>query len=767
MRVYSNLWKTYGFIVVSSMVTALVMSYISWLEIKDNARIELEYANKIVTHSMQQVLNKDEALLEVLGARLIELEAMQQPEKSQVLINELLRKNPDLAGIGLADPSGQLIITSFNIDRENLPNLLTTPETRASFKRAMAIDAMVIGRTYFMKALQTWVIPLRYRITDEQGEVLAVMTTGLKLNSTDSIWSGDNLPEHVQLSVIRPGYYRQYTLNIDVPNMADWYNEKIPQHRVDDFFRVLQTQTGHDAESLITTNEVISLISTDAFDQDQMTAISYDPTYEQYTLVHIPMGILYARMLVPTAWLMILLLAFNVSLYFIFRFNNRLQDESTRKLEFQARHDLLTNLPNRRFLLEEFKGWQQSRAGVFSVLFIDLDDFKISNDLHGHSVGDRILKEVVQRIKAIFTECLNVRQGGDQFIILCKVVDEAELTVICKRFFSVLQQPIIVDELEFSIRASIGVSRAPVDGSDIDELLRKADMAMYRAKNLKSGVSLYSKDLEVHAMRVAKVEKELRHALARNEFSVLYQPQVRADNQSVVGVEALLRWHNAELGEVSPNEFISIAESTGLIKDIGKYVFETALSEMIDVCEALEGCGGIYSKGVCKLRLSVNVSVQQLLDDSFSDFICAILYKHGEAGLPVMIEVTESIFIHDLDKTRLILQKIKQSGVGISLDDFGSGYSSLNILNKLPISELKIDKEFVRDILSDDQDLLLIQSIISISKSMGIPVLAEGVESSEQARVLTDNGCDLYQGFYFSKPLNKENLTVFLAEHKK
>jgi len=743
------------------------MSYISWLDIKDNARIELQYANTLVTRSMQQVLNKDEALLEVLGTSLIELEAMQQTEKAQALINELLRKNPDLAGIGLADPSGQLIMTSFNIDRKNLPNLLTTPETSASFKRAMAVDAMVIGRTYYMKALQTWVIPLRYRIIDEQGEVIAVMTTGLKLDSTDSIWSGDNLPEHVKLSVIRPGYYRQYTLNIDVPNIVDWYNKKVPQQRVDGFFRALQAQTGHDEESLLTSNEVISLISTDAFDQEQMTAVSYDAVYEQYTLVRIPMGILYARMLQPTTWLMILLLAFNVSLYFIFKLNNRLQDKSTRKLEFQARHDLLTGLPNRRFLLEEFKGWQQSRGGLFSVVFIDLDDFKVSNDLHGHSVGDRILIEVVQRINATYTKCMNIRQGGDEFIILCATIDDAELMVICKRFFSVLEQPIVIDELEFSIRASIGISRAPVDGSNIDELLRKADMAMYRAKSLKCGVNLYSKDLEVQAMRVANLEKELRHALLRSEFSVVYQPQVSADNQSVIGVEALLRWHNAELGEVSPSEFISIAESTGLIKDIGKYVFETALSEMIEVCKALDSCSGFQFKGVSKLRLSVNVSVQQLLDNSFSDFICALLYKHGETGLPVTIEVTESIFIHDLDKTRLILEKIKQSGIGISLDDFGSGYSSLNILNKLPISELKIDKEFVRDILSDDQDLLLIKSIISISKSMGIPVLAEGVESSEQARVLTDNGCDLYQGFYFSKPLNQEELTAFLSGHKK
>ncbi|NOQ88812.1 MAG: EAL domain-containing protein [Gammaproteobacteria bacterium] len=464
-------------------------------------------------------------------------------------------------------------------------------------------------------------------------------------------------------------------------------------------------------------------------------------------------------MLVPTTWLMILLLAFNVSLYFIFRFNNRLQGESTRKLEFQARHDLLTDLPNRRFLLEEFKGWQQSRGGLFSVLFIDLDDFKVSNDLHGHTVGDRILIEVVQRINATYTKCMNVRQGGDEFIILCTVLDEAELMVICKRFFSVLEQPIVIDELEFSIRASIGISRAPVDGSDIDELLRKADMAMYRAKSLKCGVYLYSKDLEIYARRIAQVEKELRNALSLNEFSLVYQPQIDAGSQTIIGVEVLLRWNNPELGVVSPDEFISIAESTGLIKDIGKYVFETAVREMVDVYHRLYPDSDNHHN---KIRLSVNVSVQQLLNDNFADYICAVLYQYGDAGVPVMVEVTESVFIHDLEKTRLILDKIVQAGVGISLDDFGTGYSSLNILNKLPISELKIDKDFVRDILSDKQDWLLIQSIISMSKNLGIPVLAEGVENDEQARILAEKGCDLYQGFYFSKPLEKDDLLAYL-----
>ena len=746
------------------MLTAVAMIYIGWLDIKSEASVELRYTNNIVTSSMQQVLHKNEALLEILGERLIELESELETVRAQNLVNNLLRGNPDLAGIGLADTDGQLVLTSFNIDRDKLPNLMNTPETTATFKQALNADHMVIGRTYYMPALRDWVIPLRYRIMDEWGKVSAVMTTGIKLESSDSLWSGNNLPEHVKLTIVRSDYYRQYSLHQDQMDYEHWYGARIAQERVDRFFYLLFEQTGFDADSFRSSGKVVLLALKSASGVNALSAVSYDPVYGNYTFTSTPLSVLYARMLMPVTWLLLLLFIFNITLYFIFRVNERLLEESKSKLEFQAKHDELTQLPNRRYLLDEFDGWQRSQEGSFSVLFIDLDDFKISNDLHGHSVGDRILQEVAKRIHVVFPDCMNIRQGGDEFIILCHETDETELMVRCKVFLEKLHEPILLDELDFSIRASIGIACAPTDGGDIDELLRKADMAMYRAKNQKSGIYLYSKDLEMRTQRIERIENALIHALQNNEFHLEYQPQVDASSKSIIGVEALLRWNNTAMGHVPPDEFICIAESTGLIQDIGKFVFETAVREMQEIQEMFFMRHNAHPLALGKLRLSINVSVQQLINDDFADFVCSVLGKYNETDIPVMIEVTESVFIHELDKTRLILEKINQAGVGISLDDFGTGYSSLSILNKLPIDELKIDKDFVRDILSDTQDWLLIKSIISLSKNLSIPVLAEGVENAEQATILTENGCDLLQGYYYSKPLNKYSLLAFLSE---
>ena len=381
--------------------------------------------------------------------------------------------------------------------------------------------------------------------------------------------------------------------------------------------------------------------------------------------------------------------------------------------------------------------------------------------MHGHSVGDKILCEVAVRINEAFKNSMNIRQGGDEFIILTSEVFGDRLFALCRQFISRLHQPIVVDGLEFSVRVSIGVAHAPADGSKVDDLLRKADMAMYEAKRLQCDIYAYSKNLEQQTERVANIEKALGNALWRDELSLVYQPQLDANSQTVIGVEALLRWNNPSLGMVPPDQFIGIAESTGLIHDIGQYVFDTALDEILDVCRELQERNGPPVSVAEKLRLSINVSVRQLLSEGFLDSLVAIVNRYDCSAITLMVEVTESLFIEDMGKASAILEKIEQIGIGVSLDDFGTGYSSLSVLSKLPIDELKIDRSFVRDILSDDQDWLLIQGIISLCKSLGIPVLAEGVETSEQASMLAQHGCDLFQGYYFAKPMDKAALVEY------
>ncbi|WP_425511165.1 putative bifunctional diguanylate cyclase/phosphodiesterase [sulfur-oxidizing endosymbiont of Gigantopelta aegis] len=453
----------------------------------------------------------------------------------------------------------------------------------------------------------------------------------------------------------------------------------------------------------------------------------------------------------PITLLLGLLVLFNFVLYWIFRSNVHIQRKSKARLAFQATHDELTQLPNRRYLMDKFHEWKKQYHDQFSILFIDLNNFKAINDIHGHSVGDRVLIAIAERIKVSCQNSLKIRQGGDEFIILNHHVEAEEIVKLSMRCLSELKKPIIIDGLEFVVSASIGTATAPQNGIDVDELLRKADMAMYEAKRTQSGMYAFSERLDEMQQRKAIIEAELGHALERQEF---YQPQVDAINHSLVGIETLIRWQNPKLGHVSPEEFIAVAEATGQIIEIGLYVLKTALHEISDLYQAADVEDDI--------RLSVNVSVRQLLSENFLQQFFEINIAFINSSIKLVVEITENLFIDDVDKAIAILESLQKAGIEISLDDFGTGYSSLNVLNKLPINELKIDKSFIRDILLDEQDKQLVRSIIDLGKSLCIPVLAEGVEEKEQADILNKYGCDLFQGYYFSRPLKKADLRQYI-----
>jgi len=759
MRVFSPLWRTFIFILIASLFSAIAMIYIEWNNIKNKASIELIYANKIMTSSIQSVFHKNEVLLKIIGQQLVKLGALTHSNsESQKLITNIQKNNPELAGLGLANPSGQLVLTSSNIDRNKLPNLFHAPESSVTFKQALISNSMVIGRTYFMTALGQWIIPMRIRIVNKKGNVVAVMTTGLKLESASNTWSRMHLPQNLRALIIRKDLFPQYDPNIETSEFTARYTQPIKEKRAKEFEKLLEKQTGMNLAQLRTSNVTTSLIAQYGNSNlPILTSISYDPTNKLYTFIMTPMSNLYTKLIGPTIWLVILLAAFILILYWIFQKNIRLQLNSEHTLERQATHDQLTGLPNRRYLLEQFHTWKNNTNRKFSVLFIDLDNFKSSNDLHGHSVGDSILCEVAKRIEHNFQNSLNIRQGGDEFIIFHTETNSEILETLCRKFLNDLTQPIIIDDIIFTIKASIGIAASPHDGTDVDTLLRKSDMAMYEAKRTQIGVYAFSDILEKCQTRKALIETELTHAIEKNEFFLVYQPQVDAETQSIIGVETLLRWENSKLGTVGPDEFIPIAESTGIIINIGLYVINTALMEVNDVYQKFNS--------VKNIRLSVNVSVRQLLSNNFFEELNKIKSKPEYSWVKLSIEITENLFIEDFTKAKHVLEKIQQSGIGISLDDFGTGFSSLSVLNKLPINEIKIDRSFVNDITSSDQDKQLVGSIINLAKSLNIPVLAEGVETKEQANFLTQNGCDLFQGYYFSKPLTKDKLITYFSTH--
>jgi len=446
------------------------------------------------------------------------------------------------------------------------------------------------------------------------------------------------------------------------------------------------------------------------------------------------------------------------------KFQQRITDDFDRleatknQMQFMAMHDPLTSLPNRTALLEQIKsGIEQSHKNdhKLAVVFLDLDDFKKVNDLYGHSVGDQLLECLSRKFETLLAPHDSVaRFGGDEFIFCFPNLSDKDEAVAKTRAVKLLfDEPLIIDGRLLTTDCSIGVSMYPCDSDDAETLITNADMVLYRSKqNKKGSILFFDHELNQKIKDEYKIEQQLKHALRRQELSVVYQPQICTEEGKTVGVEALVRWNSKKYGFITPDVFIPLAEENGMIHDIGLFVFRKA-------------CEDINSLPIA-LHVSINVSPKQLLLDGFVDELLAITHDIGIDTQRIMLEVTESIFIHDLERVTPVIERIQSYGFGISLDDFGTGYSCLSHLNQFSIDELKIDRSFIAHIIDNAQSNALIKAILAIGETYQIKVVAEGVETKEQHLMLSSYGCSCVQGYYFSKPLPYDALDVWLQERE-
>lgn len=753
-----SLWRTYIFIVFFSLLAAGTFLNLKWHDIKRDAIAQQSYTNQLIANSILNYLDKYEVFLKVVGESLIRSMAEGEPSGAQNLLESMMLRHQELAGMGLANKHGELILTSKSLKHQNLINLKHNPDTRTSFQETINASRLVIGRTYYMPNTKTWVMPLRIAIKDAANDVIGVMTVGLRLDALENEWFSEALPENFKLLMLRTDLYRQYASFVRPDEYEEWIGKPVSQGLFQDVLSEIYAQTGKRLSDIQAEEKSVSYVGPDKNRVLNIQTASYNKKYHYYIVVFTSFDVLYQRLISPSSWLLLFLVLFNSGLYLLFKNSIRTHWQAKASLQYQVEHDPLTKLPNRRYLVNHYHEWSAENSGEHSLLYLDLNNFKACNDIYGHSTGDKILCAAADRLVKFFPDCLCARQGGDEFIILSPVTNESVLLKKCEEFSKDLSKTIHVEHLEFSIFASIGISFAPHDGETLDELLRKADMAMYEAKRKQRNIGFYTEELEDKTKQASDIEHELLSALKNNEFTVVYQPQVDAYNYQVLGVEALLRWNNPTLGFVPPDVFIPVAEASGLINDIGRFVMEQALKDGQEVSET---CGLTH-----KLRVSVNLSVSQLFNDDFIAHLQTLLQEYEDQSITFMLEVTESLFIDDLIRAKTILEQAKGCGVYISLDDFGTGYSSLSVLSKLPINELKIDRSFVNDILTDENDWLLAKSIIHLCKSLSIPVVAEGVENKAQADRLAAHGCDVFQGYYFARPMPKSDLIAFLNSKK-
>lgn len=435
-------------------------------------------------------------------------------------------------------------------------------------------------------------------------------------------------------------------------------------------------------------------------------------------------------------------------------------------IHFLAHYDPLTHLANRTLFTERLQRAilksQRSKKSI-ALLFIDLDRFKEINDSFGHKAGDQLLIQVANDIKKCIRETDNAaRLGGDEFIITLEELTHKELTLtapaVAEKILSALTREYSLELNHAYIGASIGIAIYPEDALTADSLLQSADMAMYHAKELgKNNYQFYSNKLNEKAKRRAYIERELRQALTRKQLFLHYQPQYNITSKNIESLEALIRWQHPELGLVSPEDFISIAEESGLIIEIGRWVLETAIDQLL-----------LWQKNINpQLSIAVNVSVKQLESDTFFQFIQTTLIHSKLPPASLEIEITENIFVDDDSITLITLRQLNDYGVQLSMDDFGTGYSNMSYLKKLPIGRIKIDRCFISDIPQDSNDEAIARAIISIAQHFNFNTIAEGVETKEQETFLLTNGCFTGQGFLFSKPLSAEAATQLLIENQK
>ncbi|MFC1504450.1 EAL domain-containing protein [Spirochaetota bacterium] len=449
---------------------------------------------------------------------------------------------------------------------------------------------------------------------------------------------------------------------------------------------------------------------------------------------------------------------------------------SEEKIKHLAYHDTLTNLPNRLQFADrltlELSHAKRNRTKV-AVLFLDLDQFKKINDTFGHDVGDKLLKGVAERLSRLLRksdtisrregliDCLNEsisRLGGDEFtLIIPNLIDQKFSAIVAKKIIESFKVPYIINKQEFFTTTSIGISIYPDDGSDCETLLKNADTAMYRAKDLgRNNYQYYSEEMNENSLQRMDIENKLHYALEKNEFEIYYQPQISLNRDTLVGTEALLRWKNKEMGLVMPDDFIPIAEETGMIIPIGNWVLQHACRQMKEW----------HDEGMTSLKLAINLSARQFQDKDLIKNIKKALDETSIGPSYLEIEITESTMMQNFDLALEITEQLKRMGLSIALDDFGTGFSSLRYLQKFPIDVLKIDKSFIFDMEKNQENEAIVSAIISMAHSLHMKVIAEGVELNEHRSYLAERGCEEVQGFFYSKPLPKDEFKKYAVDGK-
>ena len=748
-----NIWTLYFLIVIVGVALLGVSLQQRWQEtLSDETAHQLSRA-ELISQSVHSLFRTQELVLDVVGRELLDSGEPLEERREMPLLDSILSVNPALVGFGLARPDGTLVRISTNMDASRLPNLLENPSTAEGFRQALESDVMVVGRTYYMDALGAWLIPIRKALRADDGSVVAVMTAGLEIGAEGSVL-GQDLHDGPEDSVI---LFREADKYVQVMSREGATPERysalqINEERLSAQRRDFEERTGKTMADIMASPEAVYFHMT-RDQRDYLIASTFDARYQIWTVSETRFAPLYRDFMGTLVTYVIGFVLGAWLLYLLFRVIDRAEGERREELLYRARHDDLTGLLNRAGLLDRLEG-RLSQARPFSLVVINIDNFSGINDRFGLEYGDHTLVEFGRRLERLAERHDDLaRLGSDEFAIVTPNTNIPSLTDACRALVEDLAQIFEVGRLRLQVGASVGVARYPEDGDSLSKLIRSAHLALYEAKQSRNAVCVYKAEMETAYLRRLNVEQRLRYGLASHALYMVYQPQVN-DAGETIGLEALVRWQDEELGFVSPAEFVDVAEKSGLMIPLGNFVLDTSLREFRQLIDKVQ----------LPLDLAINISVIQFCQPGFVDTVLNALKTHDVSPSSLVLEITETLFMGNFDQVLQTICDLRSHGIRLAMDDFGTGYSSLSLLRQLPLDELKIDKSFVDGIVEDEKAANMVRSIVAIARSHNMSLIAEGVEEQAQAQALIKMGCLRFQGYYFSRPVPMADVRQVLTD---
>lgn len=733
-------------------MSLVIILKITYDNIANDSRIDQENLTKITANSVAASLRQYEVIIDIVGKELTLDNKYRNNQYALQQLDSLITVDESVASLLLLDQRGNVLISNSAVleKARNLPNLFNIKQTGTSFEQAINSRSLVVGRTYYSDLVDSLIIPIRKAIRDQNGEVLFVVSLAVAIEQGFPFFVNDQ-STNTDYSIF---VYRDQDRYFQIAprnkiNDRKIYEYQFSEASVNSTIRTVEAVYGMSIDQIkakrITTTHIVEGSGNGA--QPSMLSNFYIKEYGLWVGIETHLEKLSFKFYESAAYFTSMFLFMYALIFWLFRIINKNEKRKKSLLTHQASHDFLTDLPNRFFLDSKFE--KITRKKMFHLFFIDMDNFKAANDNYGHEFGDKVLIEISKRLKAAMPHksAIVARYSGDEFIVIAFYLSNGEVHDLAKRLLETLSKPYIIQGNRLSLSASIGVANYPNDGQTFEEIKRLSDFALYESKTSKNNFTIFHDALKKKYVDHINLENKLREALNKDEIYMLYQPQI-GNNGELIGLEALVRWQSPELGLVRPDEFIPVAESSGLMHELGNLIIKRSLNEAKQIIDTQPSCKS----------LSINISVKQFFYEGFLDYLLAQLDESGFDKNKLIIEITESLFIDNIEYVLDILNRLKMQGIRISLDDFGTGYSSLSMLKSLPIDELKIDKSFVDDIVENKHAESLLEGIISIAKKMGMSIVAEGIETKEQRNLLEGLGCEVYQGYYFSKPVNISDL---------